>query len=94
MSSKAGLGTRAAGASGGSIQDMETNNSLDDPARAFDDLRREVSLALRAVQGLAAEHHEQPDYRDTLKALDDQMVAANKALATIVGTLSLRWPPN
>lgn len=72
---------------------MDTNNSLDDPARAFDALRREVSFALRAIQGLAAEHRDQPDYRETLKALDDQMAAANKALAAIVSSPAMRLTP-
>ncbi|MCC2977961.1 hypothetical protein LK533_14920 [Sphingomonas sp. PL-96] len=72
---------------------MERTNSLDDPARAFDDLRREVSLALRAIQGLAAEHRDQPDYRDTLKALDDRLAAANKALATIATSPAMRLTP-
>jgi hypothetical protein len=69
-------------------------NSLDDPARAFDDLRREVSLALRAIQGLAAEHRDQPDYRDSLKALDDRLAAANKALATIATSPAMRLTPH
>jgi hypothetical protein len=38
-------------------------------ARAFDDLRKEVSLLRRAVEGLAAERRDQPDYGPTLEAL-------------------------
>lgn len=90
MSSRTGSASRVAVAWGGNFRGMDTNNSLDDPTRAFDALRREVSLALRAIQGLAAEHRDQPDYRETLKALDDQMAAANKALATIVSSPVMR----
>ena len=38
-------------------------------ARAFDDLRGEVSLLRRAIEGLAAERRDQPDYGPTLEAL-------------------------
>lgn len=93
MSSRTGSASRVAVAWGGNFRGMDTNNSLDDPARAFDALRREVSLALRAIQGLAAEHRDQPDYRETLKALNDQMAAANKALAAIVSSPTMRLTP-
>jgi hypothetical protein len=38
-------------------------------ARAFEELRGEVSLLRRAVEGLAAERRDQPDYGPTLEAL-------------------------
>lgn len=38
-------------------------------ARAFDDLRGEVSLLRRAIEGLTAERRDQPDYGPTLEAL-------------------------
>jgi hypothetical protein len=38
-------------------------------ARAFEDLRGEVSLLRRAIEGLSAERREQPDYGPTLEAL-------------------------
>lgn len=38
-------------------------------ARAFDELRGEVSLLRRALEGLAAERRNQPDYGPTLEAL-------------------------
>lgn len=37
--------------------------------RAFEDLRGEVSLLRRAIEGLAAERHDQPVYGPTLEAL-------------------------
>jgi len=72
---------------------MEQNISLDDPTRAFDDLRREVSLGLRAIQGLAAEHRDQPDYRETLKALDERIASIGKTLATIASSPAMRLTP-
>lgn len=36
---------------------------------AFEDLRGEVSLLRRAIEGLAAERRDQPDYSATLEAL-------------------------
>ena len=38
-------------------------------ARAFEDLRREVTLLRRALEGLTAERRDQPDYGPTLEAL-------------------------
>lgn len=38
-------------------------------ARAFEDLRNEVSLLRRAIEGLTAERRDQPDYGPTLEAL-------------------------
>jgi hypothetical protein len=37
--------------------------------RAFEDLRGEVSLLRRAIEGLAAERRDQPDYGPTLESL-------------------------
>lgn len=38
----------------------------DEAARAFEDLRAEVSLLRRAVERLAAEPSDTPDYAETL----------------------------
>ena len=72
---------------------MEQNISLDDPARAFDDLRREVSLGLRAIQGLAAEHRDQPNYSDTLKTIDERLTGVGETLATIASSPAMRLTP-
>lgn len=37
--------------------------------QAFEDLRGEISLLRRAIEGLAAERRDQPDYGTTLEAL-------------------------
>ncbi|HEX4738818.1 MAG TPA: DUF6118 family protein [Allosphingosinicella sp.] len=44
-----------------------------DPARAFDDLRGEVSLLRRAVQGLTAERENAPDYLPTLQQMVERL---------------------
>ncbi|WP_157136834.1 hypothetical protein [Sphingomonas sp. PAMC 26617] len=72
---------------------MDQNASIDDPVRAFDALRREVSLALRATQGLAAEHSEQPDYTETLKAMDDRLGTISASLAAIGESPAMRLTP-
>ena len=72
---------------------MDQNINLDDPAAAFDALRREVSLALRATQGLSAEHNQQPDYTETLKAMDQRLGAISVTLATIGESPAMRLTP-
>ena len=44
-----------------------------DPARAFEDLRGEVSLLRRAVQGLTAERENAPDYLPTLQQMVERL---------------------
>jgi hypothetical protein len=44
-----------------------------DPARAFEDLRGEVSLLRRAVQGLTAERQNAPDYLPTLQQMVERL---------------------
>jgi hypothetical protein len=68
-------------------------DDLTDPARAFDDLRRELSLLVRAVQGLTAEHRETPDYTETLKGMQDHLIAARRALAAIAESPAMKLTP-
>jgi hypothetical protein len=72
---------------------MDQNASIDDPVRAFDALRREVSLALRATQGLTAEHREQPDYTETLKVMDDRLGKISASLEVIKDSPAMRLTP-
>lgn len=44
-----------------------------DPARAFEDLRCEVSLLRRAVQGLTSERQNAPDYLPTLQKMVERL---------------------
>lgn len=56
------------------------------PAEAFEQLRAEVALLRRAVEGLAAERNAQPDYGPTVEKLverqDAVVAAARKMLAS------------
>lgn len=54
-----------------------------DPAQAFEDLRGEVSLLLRAVQGLAAERQNAPDYLPTLQDLATRVQFVGQSLRRI-----------
>ena len=51
--------------------DDQGTSALDQSSavQAFEDLRGEVSLLRRAIEGLAAEKREQPDYGPTLETL-------------------------
>jgi hypothetical protein len=68
-------------------------DTLNDPTRAFDDLRREVSLGLRAIQGLAAEHKEIPDYSDTLTAIDGRLASITQSIAVIAKSPAMQLTP-
>lgn len=64
-----------------------------DPARAFDQLRREVSLCTRAVQGLAAERRDMPDYSETLRTIDARLQATSDGIARLAQAPALRLTP-
>lgn len=64
-----------------------------DPARAFDQLRREVSLCTRAVQGLTAERRDMPDYSQTLRAIDARLKAAADGIAWISQRPAMQLTP-
>jgi hypothetical protein len=70
-----------------------------DPARAFEELRGEVSLLRRAVQGLTAERQNAPDYLPTLQVMVERLdrivwtverVSKAPAMELSVETLALR----
>ncbi|MBW6533162.1 hypothetical protein KZ820_20655 [Sphingomonas sp. RRHST34] len=66
-----------------------------DPAEAFEALRGEVALVLRAVQGLAAERRELdvPDYSPTLAHIDARLTEVSDRLDTIEQSPALRATP-
>jgi hypothetical protein len=72
---------------------MTDENHLDDPARAFDDLRREVSLGLRAIQGLTAERQNMPDYSETLQGMHDALQRMAARLRQIAETPAMQLTP-
>lgn len=54
-----------------------------DPACAFEDLRSEVSLLRRAVQGLTAERQNAPDYLPTLQDIAGRLQSVGQILKRI-----------
>ncbi|HTU12648.1 MAG TPA: hypothetical protein VMG08_17295 [Allosphingosinicella sp.] len=72
---------------------MDEDQDPLDPARAFDQLRREVSLCTRAVQGLAAERRDAPDYSQTLRAIDTRLQATSDGIVRLAQTPALRLTP-
>lgn len=68
-------------------------DTLNDPARAFDDLRREVSLGVRDIQALAAKQQDIPDYSETLTAIDGRLASINQSIAVIAKSPAMHLTP-
>jgi hypothetical protein len=68
-------------------------NIEDDPAVAFDELRREISVMVRALQGLTAEHDKLPDYSKTLEAIDTKLGVFATNLGVLAKTPALQFTP-
>jgi hypothetical protein len=64
-----------------------------DPARAFADLRGEVSLLRRAVEGLTAERQNTPDYTPTLAGLSGRLAHQEQLLGKIAESPAMRLTP-
>lgn len=64
-----------------------------DPASAFTDLRGEVSLLRRAVEGLTAERQNAPDYTPTLTGLSSRLTRAEELLGKIADSPAMRLTP-
>lgn len=62
------------------MNDIDTPRTRD-PAEAFDQMRAELSLLARAIQGLTAEREKLPDYSETLGEMDGRLrrIAGNIA---------------
>jgi hypothetical protein len=73
---------------------MTDENHLDDPVRAFDDLRREVSLGLRAIQGLTAERQNAPDYSETLHGMHEALQRMAARLRQIAESPAMKLTPH
>lgn len=65
----------------------------DDPAIAFDDLRREVSLLRRAIEGLTAERQNAPDYTPTLASLARRLGDIEQDMIALAKSPALRLTP-
>ena len=64
-----------------------------DPASAFADLRGEVSLLRRAVEGLTAERQNVPDYTPTLIGLSRRLAHVEELLGKVTESPSMRLTP-
>lgn len=58
-------------------------SAVSDPARAFEDLRYEVSLLRRALQGLTAERQNAPDYLPTLQAIVERLDSIDRRVERV-----------
>jgi hypothetical protein len=63
------------------------------PALAFEDLRKEVSLARRALEGLTAARENNPDYSTTLGEMAQSLKTATEGLARIELSPAVRLSP-
>jgi hypothetical protein len=75
--------------------DSTTNPPIDrnNPASAFADLRGEVSLLRRAVEGLTAERQNAPDYTPTLTGLSRRLANVEELLGKVTDSPSMRLTP-
>ncbi|MFA6125256.1 MAG: DUF6118 family protein [Sphingomonas sp.] len=75
--------------------DQTTNRPIaqSDPASAFADLRGEVSLLRRAVEGLTAERQNAPDYTPTLTELSSRLARTEELLGKIAESPAMRLTP-
>jgi hypothetical protein len=64
-----------------------------DPGRAFEDLRKEVSLTRRALEGLTAARENIPDYSTTLGEMARTLKAALDGLERIEQSPAIRLSP-
>ena len=65
----------------------------DSSAQAFEELRGEVSLTRRAVEGLTAARERLPDYSETLGAMSEALSAALTRLERIERSPAIRLSP-
>ncbi len=70
-----------------------THESAGETALAFEDLRAEISLLRRAVEGLTAARERMPDYTPTLGSMMAQLKATQEALHRIERSPALALTP-
>lgn len=59
------------------------NSQSNDAAKAFEELRREISLQRTAIEGLTAAKDKLPDYSLTLRAMDERLDRIDERLDRI-----------
>lgn len=65
-----------------------------DPASAFADLRGEVSLLRRAVEGLTAERKNAPDYTPTLTGMSRRLADIEELLGKVIESPAMQLTPD
>ena len=75
------------------IKDPTGSTDPDSSAQAFEELRGEVSLTRRAVEGLTAARERLPDYSETLGAMSEALGAALSRLEQIARSPAIRLTP-
>ncbi|HEU4962137.1 MAG TPA: hypothetical protein VFT56_17240 [Sphingomonas sp.] len=73
--------------------DPDQTRSAADPASAFAELRGEVSLLRRAIEGLTAERQNAPDYTPTLKVHSNRLAQIEGLLGAIAERPAMRLTP-
>lgn len=66
----------------------------DDPALAFAELRGEVSLLRRAIEGLTAERQNAPDYTATLAAIASRLSEIGKFMNAVAQSPAMQLTPD
>ena len=64
-----------------------------DAAKAFDDLRSEISLQRAAIEGLTAAKEKLPDYLPTLRDMDARLDQIDQHIASIHDKPAMRLTP-
>jgi hypothetical protein len=65
----------------------------DDPTRAFEGLRQEISLLHTAIQGLTAAREKMPDYNPTLGAIGKQLATLTESIEGIAQAPAVKLTP-
>lgn len=73
--------------------DSARSAASNDPAIAFAELRSEVSLLRRAVEGLTAERRNAPDYTPTLTELAGRLSRVEEFLGKVSESPAMRLTP-
>ncbi len=64
-----------------------------DPAKAFEELRREISLQRTAIQGLTSAKEKLPDYLPTLRDIAARLGAIEEHIKSIDGKPAMQLTP-
>lgn len=75
------------------VPHIPDHEAADDAAMAFDQLGRRISLLQAAIEGLAAERGNMPDYTDTLGDMDARLSGIDKQLTAVADRPAMKLSP-